>query len=90
MLFFASLPMGIEDIRASVQNILACKYIANMGIKVVSEFKKRSCMYKFIAPVGIDNASVSVQGNKIINCHKTGLATLALNRFQALTLHPWE
>ena len=28
--------MGIEDVLASVQNILAGKYIANMGIKVVS------------------------------------------------------
>ena len=28
--------MGIEDIRASVQNIIAGKYIDNMGIKVVS------------------------------------------------------
>ena len=33
---------------------------------------------------------MSVQGYKIINCHKIGLATLAQNRFQALTLHPWE
>ena len=28
--------MGIEDVRASVQNILAGKYIENMCIKVVS------------------------------------------------------
>ena len=28
--------MGIEDIWASAQNILACKYIAPMGIEVVS------------------------------------------------------
>ena len=28
--------MGIEDVWASVQNILAGKYIENMGIKVVS------------------------------------------------------
>ena len=27
--------MGIEDLGASVQNILACKYIANMRIEVV-------------------------------------------------------
>ena len=29
---------------------------------------------------------IEEQGNKIINCHKTGLATLAQNRFQALTM----
>ena len=29
-------PMGIEDVRASVQNILAGKYIAKMGIIVIS------------------------------------------------------
>ena len=28
--------MGIEDVWASVQNILAGKYIENMGMKVVS------------------------------------------------------
>ena len=28
--------MGIKDVQASVQNILAGKYIENMGIKVVS------------------------------------------------------
>ena len=31
-----------------------------------------------------------VPGNKMVNCEKTGLATLAQNRFQALTLLPWE
>ena len=36
--------MGIEDVRASVQNIIAGKYIAKMGIKVISECKKCSCM----------------------------------------------
>ena len=39
--------------------------------------------------MGIEDVRGSVQGNKI-NCHKTALATLAENRFQALTLHPWE
>ena len=33
--------MGIEDECASVQNILAGKYIANMGIKVVSASVKK-------------------------------------------------
>ena len=28
--------MGIEEVWASVQNILACKYIAPMGIEIVS------------------------------------------------------
>ena len=28
--------MGIEDVRASIQNILAGKYIGKMGIKVTS------------------------------------------------------
>ena len=36
--------MGIEDARASVQNIIAGKYLAKMGIKVISECKKCSCM----------------------------------------------
>ena len=35
------------------------------------------------------NRTHLVQGNDI-NCHKTGLAALAQNRFQALTLHAWE
>ena len=53
--------MGIEDVRASVQNIIAGKYIAKMGIKVVSECKKCSCMYKFTAPMGIEDTRASVQ-----------------------------
>ena len=28
--------MGIEDVRASVQNIFACKYISPTGIEIVS------------------------------------------------------
>ena len=28
--------MGIEDVWASVQNILACKYISPIGIEIVS------------------------------------------------------
>ena len=47
-------------------------------------------MEKFIAPMGIEDVCASVQGNKIINGHKTSSATLAQNRFQALTWHPWE
>ena len=46
--------------------------------------------FDMTAPMGIEDARGSIQGNKIMNCHKTGLATLAQNRFQALTLHPWE
>ena len=41
------------------------------------ECKICSCMCKYIAPMGIEDIQVSVQGNKIINCRKTGLATLA-------------
>ena len=28
--------MGIEDVRAGAQNILACNYISPMGIEIVS------------------------------------------------------
>ena len=38
--------MLIEDVRASVQNILACKYIANMGIEVVSASLKNILAYR--------------------------------------------
>ena len=39
--------MGIKDIPASVQNILECKYITNMGIEVVSASVKN-----FLATAG--------------------------------------
>ena len=55
-------PMGIEIIWVSVQNILACKYIAPMAIEVVSvSVKKCSCMYKYIVPMGIEDTWASVQ-----------------------------
>ena len=38
--------MGIEDVRASVQNIIAGKYIAKIGIKVVSASVKNVLAYK--------------------------------------------
>ena len=64
--------------------------MSNDKKKHLETLEKHTCMYKYIAPMGIEDLRVSAQGNKIINSHKTGLATLAQNRFQALTLHPWE
>ena len=72
--------------------VITVKISAPKEYKIVSasECKKHPCMCKYFAPMGIEDVQVSVQGNKIINCHKTSLATLAQNRFQPLTLHPWE
>ena len=39
--------MGIEDVQASVQNIIAAgKYIAKMGIKVISASVKNVLAYR--------------------------------------------
>ena len=38
--------MGIEDVWASVQNIIAGKYMAKMGIKVVSASVKNVLAYR--------------------------------------------
>ena len=43
------------------RTLLQGKYIAKMGIKVVSECKKCSCMQKFTAPMGIEDVLASVQ-----------------------------
>ena len=54
-------PAGIKVQSASVQNVLACKYITPMSIKVISVSAQNILACKYLAPTGIEIVSVVVQ-----------------------------
>ena len=53
--------MSIKFLSASVQNVIACKYIVAMGIKVISASVQNVIACKYIAPMGIKVILASVQ-----------------------------